>query len=94
MDKFTNERCYIFTTSIPSQPNGTVISYYLSLTDNFGNESGVTPIASNIIPLKDANLPNFILVGYDIMQTEDFDGNFGFWQTGGFDDNATTGFGK
>ena len=80
-----------FTTSIPSQPNGTVIAYYLSLTDNFGNESGVTPIASNIIPIKDANLPNFILVGFDIMQEEDFDGNFGFWQTGGFDDNATTG---
>ena len=80
-----------FTTSIPSQPNGTVIAYYLSLTDNFGNESGVTPIASNIMPIKDANLPNFILVGFDIMQEEDFDGNFGFWQTGGFDDNATTG---
>ena len=63
----------------------------MSLTDNFGNESAVTPIAANLIPLKDANLPNFILVGYDIMQTEDFDGNFGFWQTGGFDDNATTG---
>lgn len=80
-----------FNVSIPSQPNGTVISYYLSLTDNFGNESAVTPIAANLIPLKDANLPNFILVGYDIMDTEDFDGNFGFWQTGGFDDNATTG---
>ena len=80
-----------FTTSIPSQPNGTVIAYYLSLTDNFGNESAVTPIASNIMPIKDANLPNFILVGFDIMQEEDFDGNFGFWQTGGFDDNATTG---
>jgi hypothetical protein len=25
------------------------------------------------------------------MQEEDFDFNFGFWQTGGFDDNATTG---
>ena len=80
-----------FTTSIPSQANGTVISYYLSLTDNFGNESAVTPIAANILPIKDANLPNYILVGFDIMQEEDFDGNFGFWQTGGFDDNATTG---
>ncbi len=79
------------SVSIPSQPNGTIISYYLSLTDNFGNESAVTPIAANLIPLKDANLPNFILVGYDVMQVEDFDGNFGFWQTGGFDDNATTG---
>ena len=80
-----------FTASIPSQTNGTVIAYYLSLTDNFGNESAVTPIASNIMPIKDANLPNFILVGFDIMQEEDFDSNFGFWQTGGFDDNATTG---
>jgi hypothetical protein len=80
-----------FSATIPAQPNGTVVAYYLSLTDNFGNESAVSPIAANLTPIKDANLPYFILIGYELMQEEDFDNNFGFWQTGGAGDNATTG---
>jgi len=78
-------------TNIPPQQNGTVIAYYLSLTDNFGNESGVNPIAANLDPIKNANLPYFIMIGFDLVEEEDFDANFGFWQTGGVDDNATTG---
>ncbi len=80
-----------FTTTIPPQPNGTVIAYYISLTDNFGNESAVTPIAANLSPIRYANLPYFIMVGFEVIEEEDFDANFGFWQTGGVDDNATTG---
>jgi len=80
-----------FTTTIPAQPNGTVVSYYISLTDNYGNESGITPIAANLTPMNNANLPYFILVGYELVSEEDFDFNMGFWQTGGVDDNATTG---
>ena len=80
-----------FTTTIPAQPNGTVVAYYISLTDNFGNESAVTPIAANLIPMNYANLPYFIMVGFEMLQEEDFDANFGFWQTGGAGDNATTG---
>jgi len=80
-----------FTTTIPAQPNGNVIAYYISLTDNYGNESGVTPIASNLTLMNNANLPYFIMVGYELMEEEDFDNNFGFWQTGGAGDNATTG---
>jgi hypothetical protein len=80
-----------FTTTIPAQPNGTVIAYYISLTDNYGNESGVTPVASNLTPINNANLPYFILVGYELSEEEDFDFNFGFWQTGATNDNATTG---
>ena len=80
-----------FSGTIPAQPNGTVVAYYLSLTDNFGNEAAVNPIAANLTPVRDANLPYFIMVGYDLMGEEDFDANFGFWQTGGTDDNATTG---
>ena len=49
-----------FTTTIPAQPNGTVVAYYISLTDNFGNESAVTPIAANLTPMNYANLPYFI----------------------------------
>ena len=80
-----------FTTTIPAQPNGTVVAYYISLTDNFGNESAVTPIAANLTPMNYANLPYFIMVGFEMLEEEDFDANFGFWQTGGAGDNATTG---
>jgi len=31
------------------------------------------------------------MVGYDLMEEEDFDFSMGFWQTGDVDDNATTG---
>ena len=41
-----------FTTTIPAQPNGTVIAYYISLTDNYGNESGITPMAANLLSFK------------------------------------------
>jgi Zn-dependent metalloprotease len=80
-----------FSTTIPAQPNGTVIAYYISLSDNYGNESGITPMAANLNPIKNANLPYFIMVGYDLMEEEDFDFSTGFWQTGDVDDNATTG---
>ena len=40
-----------------------------------GNESGVTPIASNLTPINNANLPYFIMVGYEVMEEEDFDIN-------------------
>mgnify|MGYP001171782268 CR=1 FL=1 len=80
-----------YQANIPSQPNGTIIAYYISLEDNFGNESAITPMAANITPIKDANLPFFILVGYELMEEEDFDFNFGFWQTSDPNDNASTG---
>ena len=80
-----------YTTTIPAQQNGTVIAYYISLTDNFGNESGVTPIAANLSPIENANLPYFIMVGYELVEEEDFDSNFGFWQIDDVADNATTG---
>ena len=75
-----------FTATIPAQPNGNIVSYYISLTDNYGNESGITPIAANLAPLKNANLPYFIMIGYDLVQEEDFDFNVGFWQTGDIND--------
>jgi len=80
-----------FTTTIPAQPNGTVVAYYISLSDNYGNESGITPMAANLSPLDNANVPYFVMVGYDLMEEEDFDFSMGFWQTGDVDDNATTG---
>ena len=80
-----------YTTNIPSQPAGTIIAYYLSMEDIYGIESGVTPMKSNFTPINYANVPYFILVGYELMEEEDFDFNLGFWLTSDPQDNATTG---
>ena len=80
-----------FTASIPAQNAGNIVAYYISLTDNYGFESGITPQEANFTPIKDANLPYFIMVGYELYEEEDFDFNVGFWQTGDPIDNATTG---
>ena len=80
-----------FTTNIPAQPNGSVVAYYISLTDNYGFQSGINPQEANVMPIKDANLPYFIMVGYEVFEQEDFDFNIGFWQTSDPFDNATTG---
>ena len=80
-----------FTATIPAQSEGNIVGYYISLTDNYGFESGITPQEANFTPIKDANLPYFIMVGYELYEEEDFDFNVGFWQTGDPLDNATTG---
>ena len=80
-----------YTATIPAQPNGNIVAYYISLTDNYGFESGINPQESNVIPIKDANLPFFVMVGYELYEEEDFDFNVGFWQTGHPSDIATTG---
>jgi hypothetical protein len=80
-----------FSASIPAQPNGSVVAYYISLTDSYGFESGINPQEANVMPIKDANLPYFIMVGYEVFEEEDFDFNIGFWQTSDPSDNATTG---
>jgi Zn-dependent metalloprotease len=77
---------------IPSQVDGTIIAYYISLEDNYGFNSGITPFSANKTPNNFANVPYFILVGYELLEEEDFDFNIGFWQTGDAGDNATTGF--
>jgi hypothetical protein len=81
-----------FTASIPAQAEGSVVGYYMGITDDFGGIAGVTPFASANAPYP--NLPNFILVGVEPMLVNDSDeySDFGGWTTGlpGID-NATTG---
>ncbi len=74
---------------IPVQPAGTLIAYYLLLEDSYGKQSGITPMAANLT--QHANIPFFILNGFEYMGIEDFDASMGFWQTGDPNDNATTG---
>jgi hypothetical protein len=78
-----------YSAQLPLQPEGTIIAYYLSLTDNYGKKAAVTPFSSHLD--KHANLPYFILVGYELMEEQDFDFNIGFWDVSHPSDNATTG---
>ncbi len=77
-----------YSATIPAQPNGTVIGYYLGLMGTTGTLSVVRPIGADDTP---ANIPYFILNGASLIQEEDFDVNFGAWGQGIASDNATTG---
>ena len=74
---------------IPAQPAGTLIAYYILLEDTYGKQSGIIPMAANLS--QHANIPYFILNGFEFMGIEDFDANVGFWQLGDPNDLATTG---
>jgi len=80
----------LYQASIPAQAPGSVVAYYMALRDIYGQTSSITPIASD---RADPGLPYYILVGYDLAGTENADGqsDFGNWQEGQPEDNATTG---
>ena len=81
-----------FTAAIPEQDEGSVIGYYMGITDDFGGIAAVTPFAAANAPYP--NLPNYVLVGVEPLLINDSDeySDFGSWTTGlpGLD-NATTG---
>lgn len=79
-----------YTAQIPGQPGGTIVSYYLSITDIYGTVSSVTPNGAQYNA--QGYLPNYILVGFNLMATEDGDDNsqLGNWTTAAAS-NATTG---
>jgi len=85
---FTNSGGNNYTASLPGQPNGTVISYYLGLEDINGILSNVQPAGADAV---NPNIPYYIIIGYDKIFTEDFDITAGFWSEGAPGDNATTG---
>ena len=74
---------------IPAQPSGTIVSYYLSVIDMYGKKSAITPLSAHLT--KHANLPYYIMVGYELENEEDFDFNITFWDISHPSDNATTG---
>ena len=78
-----------YSAQIPSQSEGTVVAYYLSLVDIYSKKAAITPFSAHLD--KHANLPYFILVGYELMEEQDFDFNIGFWDVSHPSDNATTG---
>jgi len=79
----------VFSATIPAQPNGTILAYYVALENVNGTLANVQPVAAHLV---EPNLPNYILVGYDQNRIEDFD-NFqdGGWEEGLPSDNNTTG---
>ncbi len=79
-----------YSASIPAQPAGTVVAYYVGLRDIFGQTSAVNPIAADRL---DPGLPNYILVGYGLVATENADdlSQLGSWTEGQPEDNAATG---
>ncbi|MBK8497932.1 MAG: T9SS type A sorting domain-containing protein [Flavobacteriales bacterium] len=79
-----------YTAQIPGQPGGAIVSYYLTLNDIFGTTSSVTPSGAQFYD--QGYLPNYILVGFSLMATEDGDDNsqLGNWTTMP-QGNATTG---
>ena len=78
-----------YSAQIPSQSEGNVVAYYLSLVDIYSKKAAITPFSAHLD--KHANLPYFILVGYELMEEQDFDFNIGFWDVSHPSDNATTG---
>lgn len=77
-----------YSGTIPSQPQGTVIGYYIGLEGTNGSLSAVQPVAAN---LTNPNIPHFILSGTTLMSQEDFDDNIGNWEVGLASDDATSG---
>lgn len=86
-----DEQDDVFVTSIDGQPEASVIQYYFGISDVFGGISAVNPVAANkeVYP----NLPHFTLVGVSPMLINDSDdySEFGFFDLGTPQDNATTG---
>ena len=82
----------VFTAEIPAQEAGSVIAYYMGITDDFGGLSAVTPFAAANASYP--NLPHYVLVGVEPVMINDSDeySDFGSWTTGlPGQDNATTG---
>lgn len=73
------------------QEAGTVIAYYIGLTDTYGNLTRVDPLGAGAAD--DPTLPHYTIVGMETVMEHDADFNedFGEWQAGAPSDLATAG---
>jgi hypothetical protein len=80
----------VYEATLPFAPSGTVIAYYLSVSDSNGEVGIVHPKGAALDP---ANLPHFVLVGYTLNASETAEsvGGLGAFQPGVPGDNATGG---
>ena len=80
-----------YSAQIPPQPGGTIVAYYLTVDDIYDVEaSSASPAGAQFVEA--GYLPNYILVGFNLIATEDGDDNsqLGNWTTSP-QGNATTG---
>jgi len=80
-----------YQMDIPAQDEGTVVEYHFGITDIYGAVSAVTPYSAN--DAANPNLPFNTIVGLTPVMIDDQDdySEFGFWEIGLPEDNATTG---
>ena len=79
-----------YEVEIPAQPQGTIIEYYFKVGDTNGCGSVTLPFKADLDV--EPNLPYFALVGFEMIEFEDFDNEFGSWEVDPFGtDDATTG---
>jgi len=79
------------TGTIPAQAAGTIVRYYVAVTDNQSTVANVLPTGADAV---DPNIPYYILVDHTrfvIDDFETFDINNPTWIVGSVNDNATTG---
>ncbi len=77
-----------YSATIPAQAKGTIVDYYFTVSDIFGNAAVVEPFLANDA---DPNIPFQVLVGFDLKEKEDYDNTFGNWivDPDGTDDAST-----
>lgn len=75
--------------NIPAQNNGDIVYYYLGLANDCGTLINTLPSRASD-PLN-PNIPFNALVGFNLLNTDDFDNNYGSWSTPDPTDNASTG---
>lgn len=80
------------TASIPSQPAGTIVRYYIGVSDNISTIANIQPRSAD--NSTNPNIPYYILVNFQRFVFDDFetfDPLNPTWVVGSTGDNATTG---
>ncbi len=80
----------LYAADLPDLSRGAILEYYFGISDIFAFPASFEPYQAEVAG--DANLPYFLMIGYQEMEREDFDNEFGPWffNPDG-DDNASTG---
>jgi Zn-dependent metalloprotease len=79
-----------YEAELPSQPVGTIIEYYFKIDDT--NGCGGVTLPAKADQEVEPNLPYFALVGFSLIEFEDFDNEFGSWEVDPFEtDDAVSG---
>lgn len=79
-----------YEITLPELQRGDIFQYYFTIEDIYEVEGNTDPSRAHLSG--DANLPYFLLVGYEERQVEDFDNYFGHWIINpDGDDDATSG---